>query len=195
MAALFRCALLTAIACVCADVAQVASTTRRADRERERKYFGGASGVKRKGTLAVAGDVALCSQTPWIQNLSIRDNVVGGCHSAPARPDHARRKTISHRQSAAAGDACDNDAALHEDREDDADAARYASVVAACALDDDLRQLPSGDATEIGEKGVTLSGGQKWRVALARAAYSPAPILGTELPHCITCARGVFESC
>jgi ABC-type multidrug transport system fused ATPase/permease subunit len=35
---------------------------------------------------------------------------------------------------------------------------RYSRVVAACALEQDLATLPDGDATEIGEKGVTLSG-------------------------------------
>lgn len=35
----------------------------------------------------------------------------------------------------------------------------------------DLKLFPAGDHTEIGENGVNLSGGQKARVALARAVY------------------------
>lgn len=49
---------------------------------------------------------------------------------------------------------------------------RYIRVLEACALKDDLGALPAGDLTEIGERGINLSGGQKARVALARAMYS-----------------------
>ncbi|XP_055245671.1 ATP-binding cassette sub-family C member 10 isoform X5 [Gorilla gorilla gorilla] len=51
------------------------------------------------------------------------------------------------------------------------DAQLYKEVVEACALNDDLSILPAGDQTEVGEKGVTLSGGQRARIALARAVY------------------------
>ena len=36
--------------------------------------------------------------------------------------------------------------------------------------------LPGGDMTEIGERGINLSGGQKARVALARAVYSDCDV-------------------
>ncbi|EFY96044.2 multidrug resistance protein 1 [Metarhizium robertsii ARSEF 23] len=54
------------------------------------------------------------------------------------------------------------------------DPARYFDVVKACALDTDVRNLPNGDATDVGPKGTSLSGGQRWRVCLARALYSKA---------------------
>ncbi|KAJ7619721.1 P-loop containing nucleoside triphosphate hydrolase protein [Roridomyces roridus] len=52
------------------------------------------------------------------------------------------------------------------------DEARYRQVVECCALKPDFDMLEDGDETEIGVKGVSLSGGQKSRVALARAVYS-----------------------
>ena len=56
-------------------------------------------------------------------------------------------------------------------------AAWYAAVVAACALAPDVAELPSGHDTEIGERGVNLSGGQRARVALARAVYADADVI------------------
>ncbi|TRY81629.1 hypothetical protein DNTS_014478 [Danionella cerebrum] len=52
----------------------------------------------------------------------------------------------------------------------------YQRVLEACALLPDLDNLPAGDATEIGEKGLNLSGGQKQRVSLARAVYRKADV-------------------
>ncbi|KAF8890914.1 multidrug resistance-associated ABC transporter [Infundibulicybe gibba] len=52
------------------------------------------------------------------------------------------------------------------------DEERYNAVIQCCALQPDLEMLEDGDATEIGARGVSLSGGQKARVALARAVYA-----------------------
>jgi len=49
---------------------------------------------------------------------------------------------------------------------------RYEKVIEACALKSDFEVLPAGDMTEIGERGINLSGGQKARVSLARSMYS-----------------------
>ncbi|WWD19355.1 hypothetical protein CI109_103814 [Kwoniella shandongensis] len=56
----------------------------------------------------------------------------------------------------------------------DWDQTRYDKVVDACALRRDFEIFELGDDTEVGEKGTTCSGGQKARIALARAFYSPA---------------------
>ena len=56
------------------------------------------------------------------------------------------------------------------------DKKKYEAVIEACALIPDLKVLPGGDKTEIGEKGINLSGGQKHRIALARACYSDADL-------------------
>ncbi|EDO04969.1 hypothetical protein SS1G_07453 [Sclerotinia sclerotiorum 1980 UF-70] len=52
----------------------------------------------------------------------------------------------------------------------------YDKTVKACALTDDFAQLPDGDETEVGERGISLSGGQKARLTLARAVYARADI-------------------
>ncbi|KAG8892194.1 hypothetical protein FRC00_012486, partial [Tulasnella sp. 408] len=52
----------------------------------------------------------------------------------------------------------------------------YDLVLDACALRQDIAVLKDGDQTEVGEKGITLSGGQRARVALARAVYARADL-------------------
>ncbi|RHZ07633.1 hypothetical protein DYB31_010525, partial [Aphanomyces astaci] len=95
------------------------------------------------GTVFVGGDVAYFAQQSWIQNATVRDNILFG------KPF---------------------------------DAAKYASVVEACALTTDIAALPAGDRTEIGQKGINLSGGQKARMSLARACYSDADIFVLDSP-------------
>ena len=68
--------------------------------------------------------LSYAAQSPWLQHLSIKDNILFG-------------------------------SPLDEDR--------YEQVVDACALRADLDMLEDGDATEIGARGVSLSGGQKAR--------------------------------
>lgn len=56
-------------------------------------------------------------------------------------------------------------------RNEDFDAELYKSAISCCALEHDLKLLSHGDKTEIGERGVNLSGGQKARIGLARLMY------------------------
>ncbi|XP_018496727.1 canalicular multispecific organic anion transporter 1-like [Galendromus occidentalis] len=84
------------------------------------------------GSVDLAGSVAYVPQQVWIQNATIKQNIVFT---------------------------------------QDFDRKLYERVVRRCCLSSDLRILPGGDNTEIGEKGINLSGGQKQRVSLARAVY------------------------
>jgi len=99
--------------------------------------------------IGVHGSVAYAAQSPWIQNATVRENILFG---SPYDRDW------------------------------------YNRVVYACALASDFDQLADGDQTEIGERGINLSGGQKARVALARAVYSRADVLFLE-----TCFEAVDE--
>ncbi|XP_036142954.1 multidrug resistance-associated protein 4 isoform X2 [Monomorium pharaonis] len=56
------------------------------------------------------------------------------------------------------------------------DKARYTQVANVCALKKDFRQFPQGDMTIVGDRGVSLSGGQRARINLARAVYRQADL-------------------
>ncbi|CAG2238338.1 ABCC4 [Mytilus edulis] len=53
---------------------------------------------------------------------------------------------------------------------------KYNRILKACALNKDIELMPNGDATLIGDRGVSLSGGQRARVSLARALYIDADV-------------------
>lgn len=87
--------------------------------------------------IGMSGTVAYCSQSPWIMNASVKENITFGCR-------------------------------FEEEF--------YQKTIEACQLLTDLAILPDGDDTQVGEKGISLSGGQKARLALARAVYARADI-------------------
>lgn len=75
---------------------------------------------------------------------------------------------------------------------------RYKSVLFACGLAEDIYLLPAGDLTGVGEGGTTLSGGQKARVALARAVYQDKAVyLLDDILSAVDVkvAKHIFQNC
>ena len=76
--------------------------------------------------------------------------------------------------------------------------AKYEKAVELSCLKNDFKLLAEGDMTIVGEKGVTLSGGQKARLALARAIYGEADIYLFDDPISAVDARvakKLFQNC
>ncbi|KAK4879973.1 hypothetical protein RN001_008119 [Aquatica leii] len=75
---------------------------------------------------------------------------------------------------------------------------RYQNVVKVCALQNDFRRLPHSDLTIVGDKGASLSGGQKARINLARTIYKEADIYLLDDPLSAVdthVGKEIFEKC
>ncbi|XP_026726076.1 multidrug resistance-associated protein 4-like [Trichoplusia ni] len=75
---------------------------------------------------------------------------------------------------------------------------KYKKVCKVCTLEKDFKQFPYGDQTLVGERGVSLSGGQRARINLARAVYREADIYLLDDPLSAVDAnvgRLLFEGC
>lgn len=92
---------------------------------------------KIKGKVNVQGSVSFCPQETWLQQTTIRNNILFW-------REFNREK--------------------------------YIETLRLAQLIPDLESFKDKDLTEIGERGVTLSGGQKMRVAIARSIYEEADI-------------------
>jgi ABC-type multidrug transport system fused ATPase/permease subunit len=78
------------------------------------------------------------------------------------------------------------------------DSVRYEAAIEAACLGPDIALLPAGHDTEIGERGITLSGGQRARVSIARAVYADADVYILDDPIAALDAhvgRAVFHHC
>ncbi|XP_072341347.1 cystic fibrosis transmembrane conductance regulator isoform X4 [Scyliorhinus torazame] len=75
---------------------------------------------------------------------------------------------------------------------------RYTSVINACQLEEDIAVFPNKDKTVLGDGGITLSGGQRARISLARALYKDADLYLLDSPFShldVTTEKDIFESC
>lgn len=75
---------------------------------------------------------------------------------------------------------------------------RYKKVVKKCSLERDFSLFPYGDKTIVGERGVSLSGGQRARINLARAVYKQADIYLLDDPLSAVdshVGKELFEKC
>jgi len=101
--------------------------------------------------------MAVVPQSPFLFSTTLRENVrLSAANPWSDQPAGAGK-----------GDAPD----------DAADDPRLREVLAAASLEEDVRQLPEGLLTVVGERGVMLSGGQRQRASLARALYRARPVL------------------
>uniref|UniRef100_A0A146LYI9 Cystic fibrosis transmembrane conductance regulator n=6 Tax=Lygus hesperus TaxID=30085 RepID=A0A146LYI9_LYGHE len=78
------------------------------------------------------------------------------------------------------------------------DKERYRRVIKVCSLKTDLEMFPYGDKTIVGERGVSLSGGQRARINLARAVYKDADIYLLDDPLSAVdthVGKHLFEDC
>ncbi|XP_060100829.1 cystic fibrosis transmembrane conductance regulator [Heteronotia binoei] len=75
---------------------------------------------------------------------------------------------------------------------------RYKSVIKACQLEEDISKFLEKDDTVLGEGGITLSGGQRARISLARAVYKDADLYLLDSPFGyldMLTEKEIFESC
>jgi len=78
------------------------------------------------------------------------------------------------------------------------DKKKYAEVIKACALTEDIDRFSNGDLSMVGERGVLLSGGQRARVNLARAVYADADVYLLDDPLSAVDAKvseHIFDQC